>query len=131
MSLVNFVLNSELQINRNQLIFISDLDWKLKCSEQVEKQRLTAIEWIEPKRTPVLEYSTFMTTRNWFHSIGGFDDDFRSPNMVELGIRTWSCGGKVKICPCSFVLTLKSTINNQPIVYDNTNRTASLWSVLF
>ena len=27
-----------------------------------------------------------MTTKSWFGSIGGFDDDFKVSNMIELSI---------------------------------------------
>ena len=55
-------------------------------NEMINPKRFTALEWAEPKKSPVLRHRTILTSKSWFKSIGGFDEDYLVPDMLELGI---------------------------------------------
>ncbi|ESO85850.1 hypothetical protein LOTGIDRAFT_64054, partial [Lottia gigantea] len=59
----------------------------------------------DPIITPAIVGCSFAVERNYFFEIGGLDSGMKTwgAEDVELAIRTWLCGGNVKILECSRV----------------------------
>ncbi|XP_067949958.1 polypeptide N-acetylgalactosaminyltransferase 15-like [Watersipora subatra] len=57
----------------------------------------------EPYPCPVLVGCSIAVDRSYFYEIGGFDTglDIYGGEQIELSFRTWMCGGRVFIHPCS------------------------------
>ena len=49
------------------------------------------------QRTPTLVGCALAINRDYFFSIGGFDEDMKiwGAENIELAFRTWMCGGEV------------------------------------
>lgn len=90
--------------------------------------------------SPVVFGSIFAVTRKWFWHYGGFDrgmETFGEPvgEGIELGLRTWMCGGRVEIVPCSHVAKLVRSNSHVEMQHEdalftvrlNRDRIASVW----
>ena len=90
------------------------VDWNMNLHSFKETRRLKPIEWIEPKRSPVLKHSTFMTSKKWFQRIGDFDESFGAVDMTEIGkVRTivhFRTIDPLKDHECSFFLKHNPTL---------------------
>ena len=56
-------------------------------------------------RSPVMRGDVFAVIREYYESLGEFDDAFidGGGHDLELSLRTWLCGGEIKIVQCSRV----------------------------
>ncbi|XP_057695535.1 polypeptide N-acetylgalactosaminyltransferase 17-like isoform X1 [Corythoichthys intestinalis] len=81
-------------------------DWQLWC-----KYIAPSKEWKDlndksaPIRSPAMIGCSFLVHRVFFGELGLFDPDMDTygGENVELGIRTWLCGGSMEMLPCSRV----------------------------
>lgn len=86
-------------------------------------------------RTATLVGCAFAVRKDYFLSIGGFDDDMMiwGAENIELGFRGWLCGGQVLNHPCSRVAHLFKPFaysfggHREQIVQKNQMRVAELW----
>lgn len=95
-------------------------------------------ELIHAFHTPVMAGGLFSIDREYFNKIGKYDPhmDIWGGENIELSLRLWQCGGKVKIVPCSHVAHIfrkSSPYTFRPgrevgdILYTNLARVAEVW----
>jgi len=65
---------------------------------QHEKRRLNFEHEYKPHRTPTLVGCALGIRKDYFLSIGGFDDDMHiwGAENIEMAFRVWLCGGQVE-----------------------------------
>jgi len=59
----------------------------------------------EPNKSPIMAGGLFATERSFFLHLGGYDPGMRyyGGEEMEIGFRTWQCGGDIEFVPCSHV----------------------------
>jgi len=70
-----------------------------------EHEQRTAVETGLPFPSPTLVGCAIAVDRDYFMKLGAFDEGMRiwGGENIELGFRTWMCGGQVKTVICSRV----------------------------
>ncbi|XP_041354301.1 polypeptide N-acetylgalactosaminyltransferase 3-like [Gigantopelta aegis] len=87
----------------------------------------------DPIATPAIIGCCFAVDKTYFLDIGGLDVDMKTwgAEDVELSLRVWMCGGKMKILECSRVGHIFKTGHPFKMTYDdllyNEKRIADLW----
>lgn len=108
------------------------LSWKWSMVEQAS---LTgAISDTSPIPSPSMAGGLFAADLRWFWELGGYDEEFSmwGSENVEMGFRTWMCGGRLECTPCARTYHIyrsggsgyKSPGRN---VWINKARTSRLW----
>jgi len=111
-------------------------DWSLTYRWiQPDKERFQ-----HPKKTPdkpietaTLSGSVFAIHKAFFTKLGGFDPGMRQRGgeSLELSFKTWMCGGRIEIIPCSHVghVFKSRSVHNIPpeVVLTNKKRVATTW----
>jgi polypeptide N-acetylgalactosaminyltransferase len=59
----------------------------------------------EPMKSTIMAGGLFAQDRAWFFHLGGYDQGMTSygGEEMEIGFRTWQCGGDIELVPCSHV----------------------------
>jgi len=59
----------------------------------------------KPKKSPIMAGGLFAVDRAFFLHLGGYDQGMRfyGGEEMEIGFRTWQCGGDIEFLPCSHV----------------------------
>ncbi|XP_060066774.1 probable N-acetylgalactosaminyltransferase 8 [Ylistrum balloti] len=98
-----------------------------------QQQTQVAAEPTKTFNTPAIVGCAFAANRKYFLDIGGLDTGMRiwGGEDVELSVRVWLCGGRMKISPCSHVAHIFKTdhpfkMKYPDLVYNN-KRTAEMW----
>ncbi|ESN97851.1 hypothetical protein HELRODRAFT_85110 [Helobdella robusta] len=115
--------------------FSWDLRYVWMEMPQHEARRVMFQHEFVAHRTPTLVGCAFAIRKDFFFSIGGFDDDMQiwGAENIELGFRGWMCGGEVLNHPCSRVAhTFKPFAysfdgHREKIVQKNQMRLAEVW----
>lgn len=58
-----------------------------------------------PQKSPIMAGGLFASDRSFFMHLGGYDAGMRyyGGEEMEIGFRTWQCGGDIEFLPCSHV----------------------------
>lgn len=69
-----------------------------------ERQRVRP-QSVEPLRQPIMAGGLFSIDRAFFYEIGSYDEGMEiwGAENVEMSLRTWMCGGRLELVPCSRV----------------------------
>ncbi|XP_023710345.1 polypeptide N-acetylgalactosaminyltransferase 2 isoform X2 [Cryptotermes secundus] len=82
-------------------------DWSLhfKWVPLSHKQREQQTNPAEPFLSPAVAGGLFLVSRNWFRMLGMFDSGLHiwGGESLEISLKSWLCGGKVEVVPCSRV----------------------------
>lgn len=59
----------------------------------------------QPTSSPIMAGGLFAADRQFFMHLGGYDPEMRyyGGEEMEIGFRTWQCGGVIEFLPCSHV----------------------------
>lgn len=70
-----------------------------------QKPQMAGGDGIEPLRSPIMAGGLFAAHRLFFLHLGGYDPEMRfyGGEEMEIGFRTWQCGGFIEFIPCSHV----------------------------
>lgn len=90
---------------------------------------------LDPLASPIMTGGVFAVNRKYFWSIGGYDSGMYGwgGENFELSFKTWLCGGRLDIIPCSHVAHLDRLFENRPYknpensIAINMMRTAEVW----
>eukprot|EP01055_Gregarina_sp_Pseudo9_P003182 Gregarina_sp_Pseudo_9__3181@NODE_336_length_3123_cov_19_521401_g316_i0_p1_GENE_NODE_336_length_3123_cov_19_521401_g316_i0NODE_336_length_3123_cov_19_521401_g316_i0_p1_ORF_typecomplete_len675_score202_21Glyco_tranf_2_3/PF13641_6/1_4e16Glycos_transf_2/PF00535_26/2_4e14Glyco_transf_7C/PF02709_14/1_5e10Ricin_B_lectin/PF00652_22/5e03Ricin_B_lectin/PF00652_22/7e05Ricin_B_lectin/PF00652_22/39GlcNAc/PF11397_8/8_3e05Glyco_tranf_2_2/PF10111_9/0_00012PepSY_TM_like_2/PF16357_5/0_023_NODE_336_length_3123_cov len=91
-----------------------------------------------PVESPVMAGGLFAANREWFLELGGYDPEMKlyGGEEMEIGFKTWQCGGSIVALPCSRVGHVFRTDKFwkgqvYPVPYHeivrNKRRTAEVW----
>jgi len=60
---------------------------------------------VKPLQSPIMAGGLFASDRAFFMHLGGYDPGMRyyGGEEMEIGFRTWQCGGSIEFIPCSHV----------------------------
>lgn len=90
---------------------------------------------VEPYISPGTSGGIFVMRRDWFNDLEFFDEGMLEwgGDHVELSFKTWRCGGRIEIVPCSRIghLFREPSFRPYPVSVDqvvkNYDRLARLW----
>ncbi|KAB7505234.1 putative polypeptide N-acetylgalactosaminyltransferase 9 [Armadillidium nasatum] len=87
------------QITKTKHVQVGGFDWGLE--REKEKHKHPA----EPVASPTMAGGLFSIDRKFFEKLGTYDSGFDiwGGENLELSFKTWMCGGKLEIVPCSHV----------------------------
>merc|ERR1711962_999054 len=91
-------------------------------------------DW-SPYDTPVMAGGLFSIRKDWFAELGFYDEGMEiwGGEQLELSFKTWMCGGKIEIVPCSRVGHIFRTFSpykwdsDKTIPEYNYKRVAAVW----
>eukprot|EP00971_Amphidinium_carterae_P003735 74026-Amphidinium_carterae.1 len=95
------------------------------------------------QKSPIMAGGLFAANRQYFLHLGGYDPEMKlyGGEEMEIGFRTWQCGGTIELVPCSFVFHIFRSCDHwqghgsggvaymvpAPEITRNKLRTAAVW----
>mmetsp|Transcript_79098 Transcript_79098/g.228734 ORF Transcript_79098/g.228734 Transcript_79098/m.228734 type:complete len:420 (-) Transcript_79098:68-1327(-) len=83
---------------------IGGFDWSLTFNWMVLiEQRNKSYTYPEPYPTPAMSGGIFAMWRDYWERMGTYDTNLTEwgGEHIELSLRTWRCGGRIEVVPCS------------------------------
>jgi len=113
---------------------IGGFDWSLTFNwKEVAEKRNSSYVYPDPYPTPALSGGIFGIWRDFWDRSGGYDDKMGEwgGEHIEMSLRTWRCGGRIEVVPCSrigHVFRQKNpyVVHTQTVIA-NTKRAALVW----
>lgn len=113
---------------------IGGFDWSLTFNWMtLIKDRNKTHRMPEPYPTPALSGGVFGIWRDFWEYQGTYDTQMTEwgGEHIEMSLRTWRCGGRIEIVPCSHIGHVFRTKNPYPVhikeVVKNLKRAAVVW----
>ncbi|CAK0867077.1 unnamed protein product [Prorocentrum cordatum] len=114
--------------------FIGGFDWTLKFNWMGRPgARNASYQHPDPYPTPVLSGGIFAIWREHWERAGTYDEGMNEwgGEHIEMSLRTWRCGGRIEIVPCSRIGHLFRSRNPYSVdvaeVLRNEKRAALVW----
>lgn len=114
--------------------FIGGFDWTLKFDWMGRPDaRNGSYRHPDPYPTPVLSGGIFAIWREHWERVGTYDEGMNEwgGEHIEMSLRTWRCGGRIEIVPCSRIGHLFRSRNPYSVdtaeVLRNEKRAALVW----
>jgi polypeptide N-acetylgalactosaminyltransferase len=86
---------------------VGGFDWNLQFTWHAipEAERKRRRNSAEPVQSPTMAGGLFSIDAEFFNRLGRYDDGFDiwGGENLEISFKTWMCGGKLEIIPCSHV----------------------------
>eukprot|EP00933_Yihiella_yeosuensis_P022208 TRINITY_DN1747_c7_g1_i1.p1 TRINITY_DN1747_c7_g1~~TRINITY_DN1747_c7_g1_i1.p1 ORF type:complete len:374 (-),score=53.06 TRINITY_DN1747_c7_g1_i1:177-1298(-) len=62
-------------------------------------------DYVSFHKSPIMAGGLFASDRSFFMHLGGYDPEMKlyGGEEMEIGFRTWQCGGEIEFVPCSHV----------------------------
>lgn len=131
-------------INADTLIYSSSpmvkggLNWNLNFKwDSVPSNKLkTYDDFVKPIESPTMAGGLYAIDRDFFYHLGAYDSEMElwGGENIELSLRTWMCGGRILILPCSrlgHIFRKRRPYGPEPEQPDsllfNSHRTARVW----
>ncbi|XP_058464559.1 putative polypeptide N-acetylgalactosaminyltransferase 9 [Malaya genurostris] len=122
--------------SQNSLGLYGGYDWDLDFAWKPRSGRFVQPENpFEPFETPAMVGGLFSIRKDFFAKLGWYDEGFKVYGIenIELSMKSWMCGGRMEIVPCSRVghvakyghPYLREEKTN--VVRDNSLRLAEVW----
>lgn len=116
-------------------IFAGGFTWSLDFDwYPLPKRKLKARhDPTNPIQSPTIAGGLFTIDRTFFRKLGMYDPNYEiwGSENLELSFKTWMCGGRLEIVPCSRVGHIyrhKSPFNIDPsVIANNKRRLAAAW----
>lgn len=84
----------------NHVVSVLSFSWTLG-----QKHLKPASVEFEPLKSPIMAGGLFAIDKQWFADLGQYDRELRlyGGEELEIGFKTWMCGGQLLVLPCSRV----------------------------
>ncbi|XP_043202411.1 putative polypeptide N-acetylgalactosaminyltransferase 9 isoform X1 [Amphibalanus amphitrite] len=86
---------------------VGGFDWNLQFNWHAipDREKRLHSHPSEPVASPTMAGGLFAIDRKWFETLGTYDEGFDiwGGENLELSFKTWMCGGRLEIVPCSHV----------------------------
>jgi len=113
---------------------IGGFDWSLTFNWMaLITERNSSYKLPEPYPTPALSGGIFGLWRDWWESSGTYDTNMTEwgGEHIEMSLRTWRCGGRIEVVPCSRIGHVFRARNpyivHPTMVVKNQKRAALVW----
>ncbi|OQR79886.1 putative polypeptide N-acetylgalactosaminyltransferase 9-like [Tropilaelaps mercedesae] len=97
----------EYNVKESAEVNVGGFDWSLQFSWHMIPERISKAgykRW-QPVESPTMAGGLFSIDANFFRKLGTYDSGFDiwGGENLELSFKTWMCGGRLEIIPCSHV----------------------------
>jgi len=113
---------------------IGGFDWSLTFNWMaLITERNKTYQLPEPYETPALSGGIFALWRDWWDKSGTYDTNMTEwgGEHIEMSLRTWRCGGRIEVVPCSRIGHVFRARNPYVVhpsqVVKNLKRAALVW----
>lgn len=113
---------------------IGGFSWALNFMwRELITERNATYQLPEPYPTPALSGGIFAIWRDYWHASGTYDMNMSEwgGEHIEMSLRTWRCGGRIEVVPCSrigHVFRAKNPyVVHQSTLHKNLKRVALVW----
>lgn len=134
MPLIDIIPENDFNAYRVANHHIGGFDWSLTFNwMELIEHRNRSYQYPEPYPTPALSGGIFGIWRDYWDRTGAYDTNMTEwgGEHIEMSLRTWRCGGQIKVVPCSrmgHVFRAKNPYIVHPIeVVRNMKRVALVW----
>lgn len=101
------LINAETLIYTSSPLVKGGMNWALNFKwDSVPAEKLkTYDDFVRPIESPTMAGGLFAIDSDFFYNMGSYDPGMElwGGENIELSLRTWMCGGKIVILPCSRV----------------------------
>lgn len=134
MPVIDVIPEDNFDVYRTANTHVGGFDWSLTFNwMQIISERNKSYSPPDPYPTPALSGGIFGIWREHWEASGTYDSNMTEwgGEHIEMSLRTWTCGGRIEIIPCSrigHVFRQKNPyVVHIPMVIRNLKRAAMVW----
>lgn len=132
------IINADTLIYSPSPMVRGGMNWALnfKWDSIPSDQLKTYDDFVKPIESPTMAGGLYAINRDFFYHIGAYDPgmDLWGGENIELSMRTWMCGGRILLLPCSrlgHIFRKNRPYGSEPNQPDslliNSHRSARVW----